>query len=167
MPAMSTVTDVGWSYTKTEGHPRQVAPDTPNRQDDDPALATWATAGDRWTLLILREVYFGVHRFNDIRRNLAIARTPLSERLSRLVDAGVMERVQYQRKPVRLEYRLTPRGKDLFPVIVALFRFGERWVPTSNTVELRHRDCGGAVIVDVHCAECGKPVKADETDYQR
>jgi DNA-binding HxlR family transcriptional regulator len=155
------------SYFKTEGHPATVEPNGPKNRGHDPALATWATAGDRWTLLILREVYFGVHRYSDIRRNLAIARTPLSDRLSRLVDAGIMERVQYQRKPVRLEYRLTERGLDLFPVIVALFRFGERWVPTPDSIELRHHGCGGAVVVNAHCADCGQPVTAHDTDYLR
>jgi DNA-binding HxlR family transcriptional regulator len=115
----------------------------------------------------LREVYFGVHRFSEIRRRLGIARTPLSERLSRLVDAGVLERVQYRRKPVRFEYRLTERGLDLFPVIVALFRFGERWVPGNSAIELRHHDCGGAVVIDIHCADCGKAVDAKTTDYVR
>ncbi|MEB3031687.1 winged helix-turn-helix transcriptional regulator [[Mycobacterium] nativiensis] len=131
----------------------------------DPVFATLAATGDRWTLLILREVYWGAHRFSQIRRNLGIARTPLSERLSRLVDAGLLERVQYRRNPVRLEYRLAERGLELFPVIVALFRFGERWTPDRSPMEMRHRDCGGAVVIDVRCADCGATVDAKTTDY--
>lgn len=131
----------------------------------DPVLATLAATGDRWTLLILREVFWGAHRYSDIRRNLGIARTPLSERLSRLVDAGVLERVQYRRRPVRLEYRLAERGLDLFPVIVALLRYGQRWAPGRSTMDMHHRDCGGDVVAIVHCADCGMPVDAKTTDY--
>lgn len=132
----------------------------------DPALATWASAGDRWALLVLREVYFGVHRFNAIRRNLGIARTPLSERLSRMVDAGVLERVQYRQDPDRFEYHLTERGLDLFPVIVALFRFGERWI-AEGSLQMRHHDCGGKIIAEIRCEDCGKPVDPNTTDYHR
>lgn len=130
-------------------------------------LATLEAAGDRWTFLIVREAFFGVRRFVDIQRNLGIARTPLSERLNHLTAAGVLERVQYQERPVRHEYRLTEKGLDLYPLIVAMLRFGEKWLAPGTDVGLHHRDCGGTVEVQLRCTKCGKPVDAKHTDYTR
>src|ERR1700760_2046163 len=76
--------------------------------------------GERWTLLILREAFFGVRRFGQLARNLSIPRPTLSSRLRALVEAGLLDRVPYSEEPVRHEYRLTPAGRDLFGAIVAL-----------------------------------------------
>jgi DNA-binding HxlR family transcriptional regulator len=84
-----------------------------------------ALVGERWTLLILREAFFGVRRFGQLARNLGIPRPTLSSRLRTLVDAGLLERVLYASDPDRHEYRLTDAGRDLFPAIVALMRWGD------------------------------------------
>src|SRR3981189_2447821 len=81
--------------------------------------------GERWTLLILREAFFGVRRFGQFVRNLNIPRPTLSSRLRSLLDAGLLEGVPYARDPDRHEYRLTAAGRDLFPAIVALMRWGD------------------------------------------
>src|SRR3954462_2300232 len=80
--------------------------------------------GEGWTFLILRECFYGVRRFSDMHRNLGIARNILSTRLHSLVAAGVLERVPYQEDPPRFEYRLTEAGRDLYPSIIALMRWG-------------------------------------------
>ena len=81
--------------------------------------------GERWTFLILREAFYGVRRFSDMQRNLGIARNILSTRLQTLVSAGIFERRLYQEEPERYEYRLTPAGRDLYPSIVTLMRWGD------------------------------------------
>src|ERR1043166_1459321 len=83
--------------------------------------------GEWWTFLILRDAYLGTHRFDDFQRSLGIARNVLTSRLQRLVDAGILERHQYQTHPERSEYLLTQAGMELFPVIVSLLAWGDRW----------------------------------------
>ena len=81
--------------------------------------------GDRWTLMVLREAFMGVRRFTDMQRDLGVARNVLTDRLNLLVDAGVLERRQYQERPVRHEYRLTDMGKELQPAILTLMHWGD------------------------------------------
>ena len=81
--------------------------------------------GERWTFLILRESFYGVRRFSDMQRNLGIARNILSARLQTLVGAGILERRHYQQEPERFEYRLTEQGRDLYPAIIAIMRWGD------------------------------------------
>lgn len=112
--------------------------------------------GERWTLLILREAFLGVRRFDTFQRDLGIARNVLQARLERLVDEGLMERVPYQERPVRHEYRLTDKGRDLWPVMVAMMAWGDRYAaPDGPPMLLRHRDCGGAVDDRRICGSCG------------
>jgi len=99
--------------------------------------------GDAWTLLILRDVFYGVRRFEVFQRNLGLARNVLTQRLDRLVDEGVLVRVPYQERPVRHEYRLTDKGRALFDVLLALLRFGDDWcAPDGPPVALRSRASG-------------------------
>ena len=84
--------------------------------------------GERWTLLILRDAFLGVRRFDDFQRSLGVARNVLNTRLQRLVDAGLVERRLYQERPERFEYRLTERGSDLYLVMLAMLRFGDDWL---------------------------------------
>lgn len=86
--------------------------------------------GERWTLLILRDAFLGVRRFDDFQRSLGVARNVLNARLQRLVEHGLLERRRYQERPERFEYRLTEMGLDLLPVIEALMRWGDRWLPS-------------------------------------
>ena len=111
--------------------------------------------GDRWALLVVREVSFGHHRFSDILRGTGAPRERLSARLSALVDAGVLERRQYSDAPVRAGYHLTESGRDLLPVLHALLQWGDRWVQGTPPLELHHADHRvDAVWV---CRTCGEP----------
>src|SRR5882762_4085093 len=102
------------------------------------------TVGDRWTMLIVRDVMLGFRRFDDFQRHLGIARNTLTDRLSRLVEEGILERRRYQERPERHEYRLTRKGIDLWPVVVSLLKWGDRYLaPDGPPRVLRHRDCGG------------------------
>src|SRR4029453_4454726 len=80
---------------------------------------------ERWTLLVLRDVFLGIRRFDDFQRDLGVARNVLADRLARLVDEGILERRRYQERPERFEYRLTDKGRDLWPVIFALASWGD------------------------------------------
>src|ERR687890_1802301 len=83
--------------------------------------------GERWTLLILRDVFLGIRRFDDLQRELGVARNVLRDRLRLLVDEGVLSRERYQERPERFEYRLTDKGRDLWPVLVALMKWGDKY----------------------------------------
>ena len=114
-----------------------------------------AVIGDRWTLLILRDCFLGVRRFDAFQVRLGISRTIIAERLRLLTDEGVLMRVAYQENPTRFEYRLTEKGFDLYPVLVALNTWGSRYYADAvgSPLVFRHRDCGGEVRAELHCAE--------------
>jgi DNA-binding HxlR family transcriptional regulator len=113
--------------------------------------------GERWSLLIVRDVLLGLRRFDELQAHLGVARNVLQVRLTRLVDEGVLEKREYQKRPKRYEYRLTDKGLDLWPTIVALLQWGDKYsAPAAGPpVVLRHRDCGGAVDEHRICAACG------------
>jgi DNA-binding HxlR family transcriptional regulator len=112
--------------------------------------------GERWTLLIVRDAFMGVRRFEDFQRRTGAARNILAARLNGLVEEGIFARVQYQDHPVRYEYRLTDKGLDLWPVIVALVQWGDRYVyPGKAPILLLHKSCGGAVSDRRTCEACG------------
>ena len=127
--------------------------------DYDPANCAIGAAvgiiGERPTFLVLREVFNGVRRFDDMQRRTAIPRQVLSQRLGRLVDEGLLRRMPYQESGQRSrdEYRLTGKGLDLYPVLVSLLQWGDRYAvgPAGPPVELRHRDCGEPVHVQLAC----------------
>jgi DNA-binding HxlR family transcriptional regulator len=118
--------------------------------------------GERWSLLIVRDVLLGVRRFDELQTDLGIARNVLQARLRRLIDAGVLEKREYQQRPTRYEYRLTEKGLDLWPTIVALLQWGDKYsAPAAGPpVLLQHRDCGGAVDEHRICAACGTRLSA-------
>ena len=128
------------------------------RWDPDPCsiARTLELVGEKWSLLVLREVFSGVRRFDDLRRRTGAPRQVLSARLTTLVDAGVLRRHPYQEpgQRTRYEYRLTRAGMDLYPVLVSLLRWGDRYLdqPTGGpTLELTHQDCGEPVDVVLRC----------------
>src|SRR3989337_160659 len=104
--------------------------------------------GDPWALMVIREAFLGARRFEEMRRHLGVAPNVLSDRLDALVRHGILKRVQYEARPPRDEYRLSQKGLDLYPAVVALMRWGERYTGDPAPVTLRHRGCG-AVIVPV------------------
>lgn len=118
--------------------------------------------GDRWTLLIIRSVFLRVRRFADLQAQLAVPKHVLSTRLKRLVDDGVLEKVQYQAAPPRHEYKLTEKGRDLYPVIQMLVAWGDKWMDGGEGPPLhyRHKTCGHVFTPVVACSHCGERVDA-------
>ncbi|MFD7703156.1 winged helix-turn-helix transcriptional regulator [Streptomyces caelestis] len=125
--------------------------------------------GERWTLLIIRSALLGTTRFDGFLSHLDIARNVLSSRLNRLVEHGILERVPYQDKPVRHEYRLTPAGRDLTGAVVALMQWGDRNLPQELGPPRRadHVGCTGTVQVELRCTDCGRAVHDEEVDVRR
>jgi DNA-binding HxlR family transcriptional regulator len=124
--------------------------------------------GERWTMLILRDVFLGVRRFDDLQQELGIARNVLASRLDGLVAHGILEKVPYQDRPVRNEYRLTDKGRDLWPVIVELMQWGDRHAPAPGgpPTILRHRGCGGLIGERRTCKKCGEPVELADVEVK-
>lgn len=117
--------------------------------------------GERWTLLIIRDAFRGIRRFDDFQRDLGIARNVLQARLERLVEAEILRRVPYQERPTRYEYRLTEKGIDLWPVHIALLKWGDRYAaPAGAPVVLIHNDCGGELDDRRRCVRCGAELTA-------
>jgi DNA-binding HxlR family transcriptional regulator len=115
--------------------------------------------GERWALLMLREVHYGVHRFDAIQRNVGAPRDVLTKRLNRLVEAGVIERRQYSQRPPRFEYHPTAAGDDLRPVLLLLDAWGARWMPDRpQTEDTFIHDCGRELQPALVCRACGRPV---------
>jgi DNA-binding HxlR family transcriptional regulator len=119
---------------------------------------TLELVGERWTILVLRDVFLGVRRFDGLQQGLGIARNVLALRLERLVGEGILEKVPYQQRPVRHEYRLTDKGLDLWPVIVELMQWGDRYTAPEQRapVVLRHKGCGGTLGERRICSGCGE-----------
>jgi DNA-binding HxlR family transcriptional regulator len=125
-----------------------------------------SVVGDRWTLLVLREAFFRTRRFEDFQARTGAPRPVLAERLRSLVEDGVLERRQYSERPDRFEYRLTEKGVDLYPVLVALLRWGDRWMAgdAALPITLRHRSCGHIVQPELRCPACDKPITARDME---
>jgi len=121
---------------------------------------TVAILGERWTLVILREAFNGRRRFEDIQRDLGIARNILADRLQTLVAEGILERRAYQQRPERFEYRLTEKGRDLYPVLIALMQWGDRYTAgqAGAPVELVHEPCGHHTHPALVCDHCGEAI---------
>jgi len=138
-------------------HP--AAPETatqPETEGDDVLAANVARlVGDRWSLLTVRALFRGIRRFDDLKDDLGISRAVLADRLKRLTEIGVVERVPYQEHPVRYDYRLTTMGLELSPVIVALLRWGSKWVgDNTSTTVLTHKQCGTELEQGFWCRHC-------------
>lgn len=114
--------------------------------------------GDKWSLLILRDAFYGVRRFEDFREDLGVARNVLTDRLQKLVARGVLERRLYEERPQRYEYRLTEKGRALVPLLLAMIAWGDRWENDAGIppVTLTHTTCGKETHPVVTCAECGE-----------
>jgi DNA-binding HxlR family transcriptional regulator len=119
--------------------------------------AALQVVGEKWTFLVLREAFNGVRRFDDMRRRTRMPRQVLSDRLGSLVDQGLLRKTAYQETGQRSrgEYRLTRKGLDLFPLLVALLEWGDRYAASEDgpLMELRHRDCGAPVRLQVGCTD--------------
>ncbi|HZB20606.1 MAG TPA: helix-turn-helix domain-containing protein [Blastococcus sp.] len=120
--------------------------------------------GDGWTLLVLREVFYGEARFDGLTRSLGIARNTLADRLRGLVDAGLLEKRPYRSDPVRHEYVLTEKGRDFFGVLAAINAWGDRWMADGDgpPVTMHHHRCDTDAQARVVCSACGDLLHADE-----
>ncbi len=116
--------------------------------------------GDGWSLLIIREACAGVRRFDDFQRSLGIGRNILTRRLDQLVDHGLLTRVQYSEHPPRSEYRLTPKGRDVYPILAAMAAWKDRWDPSPGgpLLQLHHQTCDHDMHAEVVCSECAEPL---------
>lgn len=128
------------------------------------------TIGDRWSLLVLRELFSGIRRFDQLTVRTAIPRQVLTDRLSRLATAGIVRREPYQEpgQRRRYEYRLTAKGMDLYPVLMALAAWGDRYLadPGGPPVEFVHRDCGAHLDLVLRCADGHEPASSREIGGQ-
>jgi DNA-binding HxlR family transcriptional regulator len=127
---------------------------------------TLEVLGERWTLLVVRDALLGLRRFDDFQHSLGVARNVLTDRLKRLVEAGVLERVAYQQRPQRFEYQLTAIGRELAVPIIGLMHWGDRHLaaPMGPPRLTHHRDCGGALHTTLVCATCDEPISAADMD---
>lgn len=127
---------------------------------------TLSVIGDRWTLLILRDCFLKVRRFDDFQARLGVSRPILSDRLGKLVAAGVLSKAPYQDAPLRCEYRLTAKGLDLYPVILSLVHFGDEHLEGEGGRPLlhRHRACGCVFDPVLTCSACGEPLDPREVE---
>jgi DNA-binding HxlR family transcriptional regulator len=115
--------------------------------------------GERWTLLVVREIFHGRRKFSEMQRSLGVARNVLTSRLQRMVDEGIVERRPYSERPERYEYFLTEKGLDLWPVMIALMHWGDKYEqqPEGRPSIVVHKgDCGGEIDDRRICTKCGK-----------
>jgi DNA-binding HxlR family transcriptional regulator len=123
--------------------------------------------GDYWSFMVNRESFFGVRRFDEIQNSLGIAPNILTDRLNRLVADGILVRKKYQDLPERFEYRLTSMGRDLYRPLIAMLRWGDRWLSGDEPpLILTHKNCGHDFDPTIVCDQCGKPIEARAMTYQ-
>ncbi|MFW1857398.1 winged helix-turn-helix transcriptional regulator [Acinetobacter defluvii] len=130
-----------------------------------PIARTLSIFGDRWTLLIIRNAFLRTQRFDDFQQQLGITRHLLAERLNRLVDCHVFEKVLYNQSPKRYEYKLTPKGKALYPIIIAMSDWGNTWQNEDNeflSINYLHKKCGNITKPSVTCDCCGEELEANQ-----
>ena len=126
-----------------------------------PIARTVDLLGDWWTPLVLREAYYGVRRFDEMQRTLQIGRSVLTQRLNRLVEEELLERALYQTRPDRYEYVLTEKGRDFYPVVLAMATWGDRWLngKEGSPIVLHHTECGHQTEARVVCSACGEELE--------
>jgi DNA-binding HxlR family transcriptional regulator len=124
-----------------------------------------SVVGERWTMLILREAFLGRRHFDEFQARTGVARNILSARLRALVRNGIFERVENAAPAERVEYRLTAKGLDLYPILVAMLRWGDKWMACEGgpPVELVHRECGHKTHPTLVCSHCGGKIDARTT----
>ena len=124
---------------------------------------TIGAIGERWTLLLLREFFLGSRRFEVLQAHTGMSSRALSDRLERLQHLGIITAIAYQERPQRYEYRLTDKGMELYPIIVSMTRWGDRWMRAKGELppaRLVHKDCGHTFKPMLTCASCGEQAGA-------
>src|SRR5262249_40439560 len=128
---------------------------------------TLKVIGDRWSFMVIREAFFGVRQFDQLQSKLGIASNILTDRLNRLVSEGIFDRRKYQDLPERFEYRLTDKGKDLYGPLMAMLRWGDRWLSRDEPpLIMTHNSCGKDFEPTVVCNHCLAPLKANDMSYR-
>jgi DNA-binding HxlR family transcriptional regulator len=122
--------------------------------------------GDAWMMMILREMFLGTRRFDDLQRLTGVSPATLSQRLKKLEEVGVVRRESYQDNPTRFEYRLTAMGRDLWPVIVSMKAWGDKWLGSGGAppVSIVHKQCGATVTPIMVCPDCRAPMAAHDAE---
>lgn len=150
------------------GQQRRRAPDVAllARARPSPVAATLHVTGDRWSALLIREFFYGSHRFDELQQNLNIATNILTQRLRRLVDMGILARTAYQHRPTRHEYRLTAKGLDLYAVPLSMLAWGDRWLFGGHPpVRLTHKCCGRQLNPVLTCSVCTQPISRADVAF--
>jgi len=123
--------------------------------------------GDRWSFLLIREMFFGVRRFDEFQSNLGIASNILTDRLQRLTEHGIIEKRRYQTRPERFEYRFTPKGRDLYASMIVMMQWGDKWLSKGRApLILRHRHCQSDFHARVICSECREELDPRQVDFR-
>jgi DNA-binding HxlR family transcriptional regulator len=123
-----------------------------------------AILGDRWTMLLLRDVFLGARRFDELQALSGASPQVVASRLARLVETGVLRKIAYQQRPTRYEYRLTEMGRELHPVMVSLMTWGDKWLDDGQGPPnpLRHAGCGAISRPKLVCDQCDEPVSVSD-----
>lgn len=143
--------------------PAMALDQAPRRPRPCSIAAALRIVGERWTLLAVRELNYGVHRFDQIAAYTGATRDILAGRLRKLEAAGVVERRRYSEHPPRYEYYLTEAGEELYPILRSLSEWGDRWAVDAPAVAFRH-ECGHRVRIDHMCHHCGEPVTRETVE---
>jgi DNA-binding HxlR family transcriptional regulator len=123
--------------------------------------------GEWWTMLIVRDAFLGITRFDQFQERLGISRNILNRRLSHLVEHGILKRIRYSEHPPRYEYRLTAKGRDLWPVLTAMRQWGDAYAaPDGPPLQIVHRSCGHVTDAVMTCAHCGERLTARDVTAQ-
>nr|WP_042187595.1 helix-turn-helix domain-containing protein [Kibdelosporangium sp. MJ126-NF4]CEL18215.1 Transcriptional regulator, HxlR family [Kibdelosporangium sp. MJ126-NF4]CTQ90554.1 Transcriptional regulator, HxlR family [Kibdelosporangium sp. MJ126-NF4] len=125
---------------------------------------TLSVIGERWTMLVLREAFNRVRRFEDFQQRTGAPRPVLADRLRTLTEDGIFRRDRYAERPDRFEYRLTEKGLDLYPILISMMAWGDRWMADEQgpPVQLVHRGCEHSMTPMMACSHCGDEVSARE-----
>ena len=124
--------------------------------------------GEWWSMLLIRDAFLGVRRFDEFQERLGISRNVLTQRLTKLVEEGVLQKQPYQQNPLRYEYLLTDKGRDLWPVITSMRQWGDRYAaPDGPPVRVFHRGCEHAAEFKLHCSQCGEAVTHRDVRIER
>lgn len=141
------------------------SPDVPLRHLADSVGDSLGVLTDRWSFLIVREMFLGASRFTELEQNLGLARNMLSQRLKRLLAQGVIQRQQYCEFPPRFSYHFTEKGEDLYGVSIALLQWGQRWLDDKPALALHHATDQGPIEQIIRCRDCGEELTIEDLDY--
>lgn len=128
-----------------------------------------AVIGDRWTLMILSDFFLGATRFEQLRARLQISRTIIANRLQLLVDEGVLLKKPYQQQPIRYEYKLTSKGRELYPIVMSIVHWGDKHYTDEAGPPIlhTHKTCGCDFVPVMTCSECTQPLEPRETSARK